>query len=69
MGVVIRNFRVNFRSLKVDFGHEKLILALCDLSLGFEREIYLKFGVLGLLVSILGLFNLLLAALLEVFLI
>ena len=53
LGVVIRHLRVNFRPLKVDFGYEKLILALCDMSLGFEREIYLKFVVLGLLVSIL----------------
>ena len=49
MGFDIRHLRVNFRSLKADFGHEKLILALCDLSLGFEREIILKFGVLCLL--------------------
>ena len=47
--VVIRHLRVKFRPLEVDFEHEKLVLALCDLSLGFEREIYLKYGVLGLL--------------------
>ena len=53
LGVVIRHLRVNFRPLKVDFGHEKYILALCDLSLTFERVIYLKCVVLGLLASIL----------------
>ena len=47
--VVIRHLRVKFRPLEVDFEHEKLVLALRDLSLGFEREIYLKYGLLSLL--------------------
>ena len=56
LGVVFRHMRVNFRPLQVDFGNQKLILALCDLSKGFEREIYLKFVVLGLLASILWIY-------------
>ena len=49
LAVVIRPLRVNYRPLGVDFGLEKLILELCDLSFGSGSEIYLKFVVVGLL--------------------
>ena len=39
---VIRPLRVNFWPLRVGFGLQKLILELCDLSLGSGGEIYLK---------------------------
>ena len=46
LGVVFRPLRVYFRPMGVVFGRQKMILDVCDLSLGSGFEIYLKFDVI-----------------------